>query len=486
MKLRDMIEISVGNLWRMKLRASLTISGVVIAIAAFVSMLSFAAGMEENVSERFDRLGLLSTMQVYQQRSTETDTTTLNPLDDGAIEALLKIPGVTLAYPYDVFDVTVEIADTQFSSKAQALSGEAARTRLFSQFLAGKSFTSDMANQAVVTESFMEDLGIDEPDSLIGKKLIVSIGVSSLDSALAHLIESDGETFRERFSRIDVDSLIDSREYLKRTYQKELSEATRRFLEGYFGARDKIADTLQITGVIERTRGRSRSAPILVPVQTGKLFSSSGFSGNPLELLSTIQSGTFFESAPDPSSKSYSRVTIEIEPTVPFGPVKDSVTALGFRSFSYAEEFEEIRNVFVYFNMVIGLIGFLALITVSLGIVNTMVMAIMERRREIGVLKSLGADESEIKLLFLTESGVIGVIGATAGIVFGWLITRVASFIAKDVMVSKEIDPIELFSLPIWLILAAFALGLIVSLAAGYYPASRAARVDPVQALRSE
>ena len=78
MNLRDMIEISAGNLWRMKLRASLTISGVVIAIAAFVSMLSFAAGMEKNVSDQFDSLGLLSTIQVYPLRPSETDSTMTN------------------------------------------------------------------------------------------------------------------------------------------------------------------------------------------------------------------------------------------------------------------------------------------------------------------------------------------------------------------------------------------------------------------------
>ncbi len=481
-----MIQISVGNLWRMKLRAFLTITGVVIAIAAFVSMLSFAAGMEENVSKQFDSLGLLSSIQVYPQRQSDDDTTTAPPLDASAIDSLLNIPGVKLVYPYDAFDVEVEYADTQLSRRAQVLTEEAATTRLFSQFLAGETFTSDSARKAIITDAFLEELGIEDPDSAIGARLILSVGVASLDSALAHLITSDGESIKERLKRIDIDSLLRNSEYQKRVFQAELSEAARRFLEGYLDARGKNFDTLTISGVIKGTQGRSRSAPILVPLATQKALFSGGFTGDPLDLFGSIMSGTLFEADNVAGGKGYSQVTVEIEPTAPYRPVKDSITALGFRSFSYAEQFEEIRNVFVYINMVIGLIGFLALITVSLGIVNTMVMAIMERRREIGVLKSLGADESEIKLLFLTESAVIGIVGAIAGVVFGWLITRVASFIAKGLMESKEIDPIELFTLPIWLILSALALGLLVSLAAGYYPASRAARVDPVQALRNE
>ncbi|NMC44598.1 MAG: FtsX-like permease family protein [candidate division Zixibacteria bacterium] len=115
-----------------------------------------------------------------------------------------------------------------------------------------------------------------------------------------------------------------------------------------------------------------------------------------------------------------------------------------------------------------------------------MVMSILERTREIGVLKSLGADDRDIRMLFLVESGVIGTIGAALGIVFGWLITRAASAIAKAMMAKDGFGRIELFALPLWLVLIALGIGIIVSLAAGYYPAARAARVDPVKALRAE
>jgi len=166
--------------------------------------------------------------------------------------------------------------------------------------------------------------------------------------------------------------------------------------------------------------------------------------------------------------------------------IRDSVEALGFRAFSYAEQFDEIRRAFFYFDLALGIIGLIALITASLGIVNTMVMSISERRREIGVLKSLGGDDADIRLLFLAESGVIGAVGAIVGIITGWLITRLASFIAVSFMRKEGIPPVDLFALPIWLILIALGIGIIVSLLAGYYPASRASRVDPVDALRNE
>ena len=132
------------------------------------------------------------------------------------------------------------------------------------------------------------------------------------------------------------------------------------------------------------------------------------------------------------------------------------------------------------------MIGLIALITASLGIVNTMVMSITERRREIGVLKSLGADELDIRWLFLVESGVIGVLGTTAGILCGWTITRIVSAIAQAYMRNQGIPPMDLFALPAWLISISLAVGIGVSVIAGFYPAARAARVDPVEALRND
>ena len=128
----------------------------------------------------------------------------------------------------------------------------------------------------------------------------------------------------------------------------------------------------------------------------------------------------------------------------------------------------------------------IALVTAALGIVNTMVMSIIERRREIGVIKSLGAGEGEIRLMFIAESGVIGMTGSVIGIICGWTVTRIISIIAKTVMERREMPVFELFALPLWLILLTICFGLGISLVAGFYPASRAARIDPVEALRSE
>ncbi|MFC1475649.1 ABC transporter permease [Candidatus Zixiibacteriota bacterium] len=486
MTLRDLAAISVGNLWRMKLRSFLTVSGVVIAIAAFVAMVSFGAGNQRNVTEQFNELGLFNTMQVFPRKVEEpVDSNKAAILDKTAVKTLAGLPGVNLAYPFDAFKVTAVVLDTQVSTDAQALPVSAAHTKVFSRLAAGSIFAADSAREAVVTNHLLKQLGIENADSVIGKQLVVSVYAASIDSGMEHVLQGGIETARQRLREVDVDSLS-NREYLWALARRELNDGMKRFVDGYLNARAVITDTLTICGVLKTTEGRLRAAPIIVPMATASRFSAAGPGENPIDLFSSLQRGELFTSGVNVSSKSFPKVTLDLDPQVPYATIRDTVEALGFRTFSFAEQFEQIQRFFVYFNLGLGIVGLIALITASLGIINTMVMSIIERTREIGVLKSLGANERDIKFLFLVESGTIGLIGSTCGIIFGWLITRLVSFVARTIMVRQGIDAIELFALPLWLIGIALSFGILVSLVAGAYPAARAARVDPVEALRSD
>jgi putative ABC transport system permease protein len=261
----------------------------------------------------------------------------------------------------------------------------------------------------------------------------------------------------------------------------------KRFFDGFMNAREWVVDTLEICGVVEeRPSRRTRLEPVIIPLATARRFDAGGLTDDPVEMLSAIRRGEFLIGGDRREQKNFPRVTLDLDASAPYEPVRDSIEALGLEAFSYAEQFAEIRRAFLYFNLGLAMIGLIALSTASLGIINTLVMSIIERTREIGVLKSLGADERDIRMLFLVESAAIGLIGAGVGILVGWLIARLGSFIARTIMEREGVDPVELFALPWWLIMSALSVGLIVSLIAGVYPAARAARVDPVEALRNE
>jgi hypothetical protein len=338
----------------------------------------------------------------------------------------------------------------------------------------------------MISEDLLNALRIKDPDSLVGQRLIVTAKLACLDSGIAYVFRGLPERLRERFHQIRRDSLA-SAAYWAKLGREEANAALSRFVDGFMNARSVVCDTLQVCGVLEgRAHGRSSIKPVIIPAGRAARFRAGGFSDDPTELLASLRSGTLFGGTSEFAGREYPHVTLSLDPNVAYEPVRDSVKALGFRTFSYADEFKEIRKFFFYFKLGLSVVGLIALITASLGIVNTMVMSIIERTREIGILKALGAEERDIRVLFLAESGMIGSIGAVVGIIFGWLITRAASIVAHTIMAKEGIPRFELFALPLWLILTAFVFGLVVSLLAGLYPAARAARVDPVEALRNE
>lgn len=490
MTLRDLIVISMGNLRRMKLRTILTTAGVLIAIAAFVSMLSFGAGNQEYIEGEFNKLGLFSTIQVYPKqnpnRDGAPDTSSAPKLDRAAVERFAALPGVNLVYPFDAFAVTVKIGDSSFSTRAQALPTAAVQTKLFSHLIAGTAFDSNSSRQAIVTEDFLKQAGISSPDSAVGRTFVLSAKVSTVDSGIGRIIADRDRPFMQIMRRVRLDS-ISNNDYLSRILRVEASEAFKRFLEGYMTAQRVVSDTLAISGVREGARGfRIRGEQVLVPMVTASRFSGGGPGGNPAEIFSAMRSGALFSQSDGGSGKTFPHVTIDFDPKVFYKTIADSVEGMGFRTFSFAAEFKQLQKMFLYFDLGLGIIGLIALVTASLGIVNTMVMSITERRKEIGVLKSLGAAERDIRWLFLVESGVIGMLGTIGGILLGWVITRIVSAIAQGYMRNEGIPEMDLFSLPPWLILISLAVGVGVSVLAGFYPAARAARIDPVEALRNE
>jgi hypothetical protein len=347
-------------------------------------------------------------------------------------------------------------------------------------------FDNDTARQAVVTKDLAEEMGFSEPDSIIGQQLVLSVKLSSLDSGLVNIFKGIDSTQRRRLRALRIDSLM-KQDYAERVIRRELGDAAQRFFEGYMTAQMTVCDTVRVCGVLDvRSGGQARIGSVILSTQVTRHLTSGGTSSNPTDLLQALNSGALFAPVDDGSHRTFRQATITMAPDVSYATIADSVEALGYRVFSYAEQFDEIRRFFVYFDLGLAVLGVIALITASLGIINTLLMSILERTREIGVMKSLGADDRDIRVLFLVESSVIGLVGSILGVGLGWVATRIASAVGRSIMAGEGVDLPELFALPIWLMALAISFGTAVSLLAGWYPSRRAARIDPVEALRSD
>jgi putative ABC transport system permease protein len=166
--------------------------------------------------------------------------------------------------------------------------------------------------------------------------------------------------------------------------------------------------------------------------------------------------------------------------------VEDAIKKMGFNTFSIIDATRSMRQFFAILDIFLGIFGSLALAVASIGIVNTLVMAILERRREIGIMKALGASDSDVKGLFFAEAGAMGIFGGLAGVALGWTIGQVINAGTNAYLRRLHFPPEQIWSVSWWLVLGAIGFAIVVSLLSGLYPASRAARLDPVQALRYE
>jgi putative ABC transport system permease protein len=188
-----------------------------------------------------------------------------------------------------------------------------------------------------------------------------------------------------------------------------------------------------------------------------------------------------------PSDKpAYASLTVRMKSPSFVDATEAKIKELGFGAFSLLDASKSLRIFFSVFDLLLGIFGSLALAVATLGIINTLVMAILERRREIGVLKALGAADSDVKQLFFVEAGVMGLAGGVLGVLFGWLIGQALTLGTNIYLKRQDLPGVQISSVPWWLIISAIGFAVIVSLVAGLYPASRAAKLNPVDALRYE
>ena len=167
--------------------------------------------------------------------------------------------------------------------------------------------------------------------------------------------------------------------------------------------------------------------------------------------------------------------------------VRKRLKELGFVSFSIVDQLEQFRTVFLIIDSVLGLLGGISLLVASFGIANTMIMSILERTREIGIMKAIGAEDREIKLIFFVEAAVLGLVGGVIGVFSAWAVDAIANRLAYRFFLKPNgASFVDFFFLPFWLSMGAILFALIVSILAALYPAARAARIDPVRALRHD
>ena len=448
MRISDYIDLSFSNLWKKKLRTFLTTFGVVIAIGALVCMVAFGKGLQRNVSERFKELELFNFLTVFSGSLTpegllsreefEPVDTPPIALDDDALDRFKKLRGVDMVLPDIRFPAAVSFAGKEKFSLVQLVPVQISSSKSIS-FRAGGSYQSEDEESVIVSDSLLLGFGIKDFASVIGK----DITITSLTLDLSH------------FDPKDLSSLFrgDKLPFSKESYR------------------------IKIVGVAENMGFGGPAllrSDIYIPPGT-----ASGMKKLPITNL--------WDLLRDPSGvKGYSLVNVRVSSPGLVDSVKNRIEEMGFRTFALVDQFEEFQRGFMFMDMFLIALGMIAVVVASLGIINTMVMSILERYSEIGIMKAVGASDRDVKKIFFFETCSIGLLGGVFGLGLGWGVSLIINRVVNYFLTKQGLPFIDYFSFPLSLCLGAIGFAVLISLIAGIYPAVRAARVDPVVALRHD
>ena len=173
--------------------------------------------------------------------------------------------------------------------------------------------------------------------------------------------------------------------------------------------------------------------------------------------------------------------------------VADQINSMGYRAQTPMSFIKQIQNTFTIMQIVFGSIGAISLLVAAIGIANTMTMAIMERTREIGLMKAIGATNRDILGIFLGEAASIGFIGGATGTLLGWGVGKTFNGTLSGALSSifpvptaPGSGPVEIVSTPLWLVIFAITFATMIGLLSGLYPSIRAAMMEPVVALKHD
>ena len=487
MSFLDILHLALRNLRQAKLRATLTTMGVIVGTAVIVTMVSFGLGLQSNMLERFQALDFFNEIQVYGRglgnlagldRSARRDDGRRDPssrankaptriLDDPGIKEIAALNGVAYVEPSVSFTAYVRSNGKLLSQFVGGANIPNASTR-FQSFAAGQMISSPDSDEAVVSERFIRDYGYEKPADAVGKTIEL-LAPRSSDKGSEEKSEEEGE--RPNFFGIPLDD-------------SGFDES----------APDVETRTLRIVGVLGTEvregagqggmRGMLPTAGIYIPLKEAHDWSTRhrGPMGQVAFALAR-RGGNLAEG----QTEGYDLAIVRVSNPAQLAEVRQKITDLGFGSFSIVDELDQIRTVFLIIDSVLGLLGGISLLVASFGIANTMIMSILERTREIGIMKAIGAEDREIKLIFFVEAAVIGVTGGVIGVLLAWGIDALANRLAyRFILKPQGASFIDFFDLPPYLWLGAILFALLVSIAAALYPAARAARIDPVRALRHD
>lgn len=486
MRLLDSFRIVWRNLWRMKLRTILTSIGVMIGTAAIVAMISLSLGLKENAVKSLERFGNLTEMEVAPAFMRPDESGPIprderKELDSQAVRELKQIPGIEAVMPTKRLHAEAKIKVGRREGYVQLIGVDVQESANYKKNEIEKgTYVTGAPNEIVITYELPRELRDVERERREARKRndgnrsggppMPPGNMGGAEQAVPNLVDKMATIVVTREYRVDDELKLERKEVRVRIVGQQRKQDNSRYGPAAFVPLSLLKELNewamrsmeQNEGYMEEGRARDRS-----------------------------------KSREQKNDTTFDEITVKVASREQVEDVVKQIQEKGYEVYSPARALEEINNFFFIVQMILGGIAAVSLLVASIGIVNTMIMSILERTKEIGIMKVIGATVYNIRWLFLIESGFIGLIGGFTGLGLAYGAVELVNYLgsrsgAMDKLgfmgpgPGAEEAAAKLAIVPLWLALFAIGFAFLIGLLAGIFPAFRASRLSALQAIRSE
>ena len=471
----DLLRMSSSNLLRRKMRSILTILGVVIGTASIVVMISLGLGMQQSLYREIEQSGGMTAVTVtgkeagsqmyYYSSDSGSDQEASKYVTDDTIENLKKLDHVKSASPVLTMNSIILTGKYYGNIQLTGMSQEALKEQNMdlvdgSTLPKENSPEVDLVFGNMVLQSFMEK-GVDKGYWETG----VMPEVDVMKAQMFLILDSDA--YYNSQQNTGTMSAGSTSEDAAGGTQTAVTKAPKKYV-------------VRASGLVagDENTYNANSFNVYCDITTLKNMLKKEYAGRAIPGQPTTKSGKPYKFF------AYSNAMVQVDDIDQVDAVASEIQKLGYKVSTNAEYVKSMQKQFAMIQAVLGGIGAVSLFVAAIGIMNTMMMSIYERTKEIGVIKVLGCSLKNIKQMFLLEAAFIGFIGGLIGNLLSFLMSFIINMLTGNGS-AMGLDG-NISYIPPWLVLASMAFAVLIGMVAGYFPALRAMKLSPLAAIRNE
>ncbi len=538
MRYPDLIRSALGGLWRQKARTALTLLGVAVGTTALAYTLALGVGLRQFIENEFK-----SRREFWIVRVTPTDygrpqlaeadippgeiavsgdlpadrrqrlrkrlvieyqrdhpPKKLQVITKDQVARMNRLPHVEAVQTFQVGSGEIAIGDRRRFGSVYCGKLDAFDPPLADMLLWGRMPTPGATDEVVVSEFLLYILGFKTDEQMrgvIGKPVRVTIGGAEFSKGIGLAAMLSPNARQEQISRAQAEVLDRiAKQFPQHIDQFDLNDFEKAAVKAVLSAKPP-ADAPKRYGELTPAEpinftivGVSR-LPDDKPPDPTDLLAGSPAPQNDLMIGPEAEEKLFAKRLETLglSELGYTDVSVRVTPGGDVQGVVDEIEGMGLHTYNSLRYYNGVKREVTLISAGLNLFAMLSMLVAAIGIMNTLFTSVLERTREIGILKAVGARDGHILWMFLMEGAVVGLVGGLLGLGFAWVISIPSDGWVKSLIEQVQREPLltkTYFSWPWWLAPAVLSFSTLLTTLAAVFPARRAARIPPVEALRHE